>query len=69
MLAKQANLNANETSTARVRLLRTLGFKVLADINSVSVIMVGLLFISLLGCADCSCAADLADWNRSAHFT
>jgi len=52
-LPKQINLNTSKTSEERVRLLRTMGYKVLFDINAVSVVMpttlVGAVLLTLRG--------------------
>ena len=52
-LPKQINLNAPKSSEERVRLLRTMGYKVLFDINAVSVVMpttlVGAVLLTLRG--------------------
>lgn len=51
--SQQADLNRAYNSNLRVRLLRTLGYKVLADINTVSVVMptalIGTILLTLRG--------------------
>ena len=51
--SQQADLNRQYNSNLRIRLLRTLGYKVLADINAVSVVMptslIGTVLLTLRG--------------------